>query len=207
MRDDDMERFFRLLSGISDYYGRQIGKDAMRLYWEGLKQYDLQAVEKAFWTHTQNPDTGQFMPKIADVAKYLKGRTIDQAQIAWSKVDKGMRAVGTYQDVCFDDPVIHRVIEDMGGWIALGDKQESEWPFLQNQFENRYRGYVMRDEIIEYQARLVGIANAQNAQNGFGLNPPVLIGDQQKAQMVLNNGSNKAILQYQTAASAVKFLQ
>ena len=207
MRDDDMEQFFRMLSGISDYYGRQIGKDAMRLYWEGLRQYDLQAVEKAFWTHTQNPDSGQFMPKIADVAKYLKGRTTDQASAAWSKVDKAVRVIGTYQDVCFDDAIIHRVIEDMGGWISFGQKDENEWPFVQNQFENRYRGYVMRDETPEYQSRLIGIANAQNAQNGFRLNPPILIGNEEKANLVLKNGGNKAILQFQTAGNAVKFLQ
>ena len=207
MRDDDMEKFFRMLSGISDYYGRQIGKDAMRLYWEGLKQYDLQAVEKAFWTHTQNPDSGQFMPKIADVAKYLKGRTTDQASLAWSKVDKAIRVIGTYQDVCFDDAIIHRVIEDMGGWIAIGQKDEQEWPFVQNQFENRYRGYVMRDEMPEYQSRLTGIANAHNAQNGFRLNPPILIGDEAKAKLILKNGSNKSMLQFKTAGDAVKFLQ
>jgi hypothetical protein len=207
MRDNDMEQFFRMLSGISDYYGRQIGKDAMRLYWEGLKQYDLQAVEKAFWTHTQNPDSGQFMPKIADVAKYLKGRTSDQASAAWSKVDKAVRVIGTYQDVCFDDAIIHRVIEDMGGWISFGQKDEGEWPFVQNQFENRYRGYVMRDEKPEYQSRLIGIANSQNAQNGFRLNSPILIGNEAKANSVLKNGSNTAILQFQTAGNAVKFLQ
>lgn len=207
MHNSDMERFFSMLSGISDYYGRQLGKDAMRLYWEGLKQYDLQAVEKAFWTHTQNPDSGQFMPKIADVAKYLKGRTSDQASTAWSKVDKAMRHVGTYQDVCFDDAIIHRVIEDMGGWILLGMKTEEDWTFLQNQFENRYRGYVMRDEKPEYQAKLIGIGNAHNAQNGFKLNPPIMIGDQFMAQMVLKGGSNKALLEMKPANDLIKLLQ
>jgi hypothetical protein len=207
MHDKDMERFLSMLSGISDYYGRQLGKDAIRLYWEGLKQYDLQAVEKAFWTHTQNPDSGQFMPKIADIAKYLKGRTSDQASQAWSKVDKAMRHVGTYQDVCFDDAIIHRVIEDMGGWIFLGMKTEEDWTFLQNQFENRYRGYVMRDEKPEYQARLIGVANAHNAQNGFTLNPPMMIGDQLKALMVLKGGSNKALLEMKPANDLVKLLQ
>jgi len=202
-----MERFLSMLSGISDYYNRQLGKDAIRLYWEGLKQYDLQAVEKAFWTHTQNPDSGQFMPKIADIAKYLKGRTSDQASQAWSKVDKAMRHVGTYQDVCFDDSIIHRVIEDMGGWIFLGMKTQEDWTFLQNQFENRYRGYVMRDEHPEYQSRLIGVANAHNAQNGFTLHPPMMIGDQVKAHLVLKGGSNKALLEMKPANDLIKLLQ
>jgi hypothetical protein len=207
MHNNDIDKFFVMLNGISDYYGKQISKGVMRLYWEGLRQYDFEAVEKAFWTHTQNPDTGQFMPKIADVAKYLKGRTVDQASQAWSKVDKAIRIVGTYQDVVFDDPIIHRVIEDMGGWISFGNKREDEWPFVQNHFENRYRGFVMREEMPEYQARLIGIANAQNAQNGFPQNLPVLIGNREKAEAILNDGSNHVSLEFQSAASNLNYLQ
>jgi hypothetical protein len=115
--------------------------------------------------------------------------------------------VGTYQDVVFDDPIIHRVIEDMGGWIGLGNKREDEWPFVQNQFENRYRGFVMREEIPEHQARLIGIANAQNAQHGFPLNVPVLVGDKGKAEAILRSGSDHVALEFQTAASNLKYLQ
>jgi hypothetical protein len=115
--------------------------------------------------------------------------------------------VGTYQDVVFDDPIIHRVIEDMGGWISFGNKREDEWPFVQNHFENRYRGFVMREEIPEYQARLIGIANAQNAQNGFPQNLPVLIGNREKAEAILNDGSNHVSLEFQSAASNLKYLQ
>lgn len=207
MINSDMQKFISMLTGIADYYGRNLREETILLYWEGLKQYDYAAVEKAFWTHTQNPDSGQFMPKIADVSKYLKGRTSDQASQAWSKVDKTMRHVGTYQDVCFDDLIIHRVIEDMGGWIALGMKNEEDWTFLQNQFENRYRGYVMRGEQPEYQARLIGVANAYNAQNGYSLNPPMMIGDQIKAQMVLKGGNNKALLEMKLASDSIKLLQ
>ena len=95
----------------------------------------------------------------------------------------------------------------MGGWIALGNKTENEWIFFQNQFENRYRGYVMRDEKPEYQARLIGMANAQNSQHGFGLNAPILIGNKSKAESVMKNGSNKALLQFQSAGDSIKYLQ
>jgi hypothetical protein len=207
MHNNDIDKFFVMLNGISDYYGKQISKGVMRLYWEGLRQYDFEAVEKAFWTHTQNPDTGQFMPKIADVAKYLKGRTTDQASQAWSKVDRAVRMIGTYADVVFDDPIIHRVIEDMGGWIGFGTKTEDEWPFVQNHFENRYRGFVMRGEVPEFQSRMIGIANAQNAVNGFPLNPPILIGNPDKANAILTTGSDHARLQFQPAGETMKYLQ
>jgi hypothetical protein len=187
---EEKQRFATLMLGLSDYYKQELSKTAIKLYWEGLKQYDYEAIEKAAWAHTQSPDeAGRWMPKISDLAKVLQGRTVDQASSAWSKVDKAVRQVGTYADVAFDDAVIHRVIQDMGGWIRFGEKTDDEWPFVANEFMNRYRGFKMRDEVPEYPGKLIGIAGAQNASEGIKFNPGVrLIGDAQKAVMVIQGG-------------------
>lgn len=206
MQNSDKPKFLMMLSQVADYYRQTIPEGVMNIYWEGLKQYDLAAIEKAFWAHTQQPDTGQFMPKIADVTRFFSGRTTDQAAVAWSKVDKAMRSVGTYNDVVFDDPIIHRVILDMGGWIHIGTKTDKDWTFLQNEFQTRYRGYKISSDVPDYPARLVGIANAQNETQGFELRPPVLIGEQTKAQLVLEGGSKKALIQMQRAGDQVKHL-
>lgn len=203
MNNDDKSRFLLIMTGIAEYYGKTLSQAVIRLYWEGLKQYDLQAVEKSLWTHTQDPDSGQFMPKIADVAKYLKGRTTDQAAIAWSKVDKAIRYIGIYQDVVFDDAIIHKVIADMGGWIALGSKTDEEWIFFGNQFQTRYRGYAMKAEEIEYQSALTGVINMQNMQQGFKLQTPTFVGDQLKARFVYEKGSETALLQMKKASESM----
>ena len=191
----DYERFLTVLTGVADYYAKELSEGVISLYWQGLKQYDIEAVEKSLWDHTQNPDNGQFMPKIADLTRAMQGRTQDQAAIAWSKVDSASRRVGTYQDVVFDDPIIHRVISDMGGWIWFGNQLEVEWPFIAKNFESRYRGYRLRCESPEYAPVLVGMANAQNQQNGFKVNSPILIGNQQKANSVMIGGTNAPLLE------------
>jgi hypothetical protein len=206
MQNSDKPKFLMMLSQVADYYRQTIPEGVMNIYWEGLKQYDLAAIEKAFWAHTQQPDNGQFMPKIADVTRFFSGRTTDQAAVAWSKVDKAMRSVGTYNDVVFDDSIIHRVILDMGGWIHIGTKTDKDWAFLQNEFQTRYRGYKISSDAPDYPARLVGIANAQNEIQGFELKPPVLIGEQTKAKLVLEGGSKKALIQMQRAGDQVKNL-
>src|SRR5690606_5093902 len=167
MQMTDKPRFVTVLAGVAEYYGRDLSEGVIGLYWQGLKQYDLRAVEKALWDHTQNPDSGQFMPKIADVTRNLQGRTTDQASIAWSKVDGAVRRVGPYQDVAFDDALIHRVIVDMGGWVKLGQITEKDWEFYGNQFRTRYQGYRLRGEIPEYPPVLVGISNSHNRKEGF----------------------------------------
>lgn len=198
MLDRDLPAFVTTLTGVADYYGKELSSGVIDVYWQGLREYDLEAVQKALWNHAKNPDSGQFMPKIADVTKMLQGRTGDQAAVAWSKVNTAVRRVGTYADVVFDDSVIHRVIADMGGWTLLGQKTEDEWPFIARDFENRYRGYRMRDETPEYAPVLIGLANGQNREGGFRLNPPILIGDEAKANKVRAGGTTAPLLSMKT---------
>lgn len=200
----DYKRFLTLLTGVADYYGKELSEGVISLYWQGLEQYDIDAVEKALWEHTQNPDNGQFMPKIADVTRNLQGRTTDQAALAWSKVDSAIRRVGTYSDIVFDDGIIHRVIADMGGWINFGTKTDDEWPFVAREFENRYRGYKMRGEIPDYQPVMTGIANAHNSKEGFRTQPPMLVGNTEKAKQVLLGGTNEQLIPMKLAGETLR---
>lgn len=194
---EEKKRFAALLTGLADYYKQEISRAVMALYWEGLKQFDFAAVEKACWAHTQNPDTGMWMPKIADIVKMVSGRTDDQAKVAWAKVDRAVRSVpGTGASVAFDDPLIHRVIADMGGWSSFGTKSEDEWPFVAKEFETRYRGFRMRGEIPAYPPRLIGIYEAGNASSGqVARAETYLIGHQQTAIAVIKGGSDGHKLQ------------
>lgn len=203
MQPNDKKRFLTILTGVADYYGKELAVATLGLYWDGLRQYDLDAVEKAMRAHVQNPDTGQWMPKIADITKMMEGRTTDQAALAWSKVDAAVRRVGTWSDVVFDDALIHRVLADMGGWLALAMKTEQDWPFLAREFENRYRGFRMRGEMPEYPPVLIGAANAHNGKEGLRGQPPVLIGDSRMAQAVLAAGTTNALITMQSAGELV----
>lgn len=197
MIDTDKTAFFRLIAGVHSFYRQEISDFANGVWWAAMKPFDLAAVRDALNRHCVNPDNGQFMPKPADVVKLLQGSSQDGALVAWAKVDRAIRQVGTYSTVVFDDPIIHRVVQDMGGWVALGDKQEKEWPFVAKEFENRYRGYRTQGGAGEYPRTLVGIAEAQNGQNGFKSQAPVLIGNPGKAKQVLTNGTDKPMLGFE----------
>lgn len=192
---EERRRFASLLTALSDYYKSEISKAVAGLYWQGLMQYDYEAIERAFWAHTQSPDeNGRWFPKIADLRKILEGSTQDQGALAWSRVDTAVRVRGTWDDVVFDDALIHRVVADMGGWVLLGAKDDKEWPFVAKEFQQRYRAYRQRGESPDYPARLTGMANAHNAANSLPILPPVLIGDQEKAKQVFKRGSGASLL-------------
>ena len=194
MRTDEFDKFHEGIVGVMSFYGRDVSQFAMDVWWNAMRPFDLPAITEAFNRHLTNPDTGQFAPKPADIVRMLGGRTQDRALVAWSKVDRAVRSVGTYASVAFDDPLIHRVLHDMGGWVGLGQKTEDEWPFVAKEFENRYRGYAMRGETPDYPQELIGIAEAYNGRKGMRSDPPRLIGDRTAAERVMSGGRDGADL-------------
>lgn len=199
MIEADREDFAVLIAGVYEFYGKDLSAFALDVWWKAMQQFDLQAVRDALGRHCLNPDNGQFMPRPADVVRMLGGGTQDRALVAWSKVDRAIREVGTYRTVAFDDALIHRVVEDMGGWVALGTKTTEEWPFVAKEFENRYRGYSMRNEKPPYQAKLIGITDAANSQQGYAEGDVYLIGNQELARLVVSSGGAKPSLLIRSA--------
>lgn len=193
MQSTEIQKFNALLLGIGEYYNRDISDALAQIYWNGLKQYDYAAVSRAAQQHMANPDGGQFFPKIADFTRHIGGGNADRALIAWAKVDKAVRTVGDHRSVVFDDALIHSVITDMGGWIGFGMGTLDEWPFKQNEFVKRYRGYLERGEAGEYPAKLTGRHDAHNRQIGKEDDiETVLIGNQSKALDVFRMGGDSA---------------
>lgn len=203
MRIDEYEAFSDLMSQALAFWRRDVSDFSLSVWWQALKPYDLLAVRDALGRHAANPDGGHFGPEPADIIKMLDGGGQDSALMAWAKVDRAMRHVGTYRSVVFDDPLIHRVVHEMGGWVALGLKKEDEWPFLRNEFSTRYRGYRVRSLAPDYPPVLIGIADAENGQRGFGDTQPVLIGAPDQARLVMERGSNRPMLQITQAALPV----
>lgn len=194
MTPTDHAAFVALVADVHAFYRRDFSDFGADVWWNALKSFDLAAISDAIGRHSVNPDAGQFMPMPADIVKMLGGSTQDSALSAWAKVDRAVRSCGTYNSVVFDDALIHRVIAEMGGWVLVGGKGEDEWPFVRNEFVNRYRGYRMRSETPEYLPVLVGIAEAQNNRSGHKSQPPMLIGDARAAHQVMLGGQDKPML-------------
>ena len=193
MNQSDYDNFVDVMQLVSEQYGKKPSDGLISLYWQGLKNYDFPAVREAIGRHLGNTDNGQFMPKIADIIRMMQGSSMDSAYSAWTKVDKAVRQVGPYESVVFDDPLIHKVLSDMGGWIMLSEKTDDEWPFVAKEFENRYKGFKSRNEKVEYSSKLIGISEANNTREGQSIGTPMLIGDKTKALEVFNNGEKGVI--------------
>lgn len=193
MAPTDRENFYELMSDVYAFYRQSVSPFALGVWFEAMTPYDLHAVRDALNRHCVNPDNGQFLPKPADVVKLIAGGTQDAALVAWAKVTQAISTVGRYRSVVFDDPLIHAVLNDMGGWIPLGDVSKEEMPFKGREFENRYRGYKLRGAMPTYPPKLLGITDRDNASRGFEQSTPLLIGDEKKATLVLNGGRESTL--------------
>jgi hypothetical protein len=207
MQADDFGAFNDLMTGVYSFYSKEASSFSLDVWWHAMKPYDFDAVRDALGRHCVNPDSGQFLPKPADVVKMLEGSTLDSAVLAWTKVDAAVQRVGTYTTVVFDDALIHRVLDDMGGWIQMGTKTIDEWPFVAKEFQQRYRGYKARRVVPEYPPKLLGIIDRENSLQGYALSTPVLIGIPGSAQAVLAGGSNRSLIQVTAGEHAAKLLQ
>jgi hypothetical protein len=180
--------FAALMTGIGELYGKSMTPELVSIYWDGLHDFEFEDVKAAVNLHVRNPDTGQFMPKIADVVKFIEGNTSTKAMRAWQKVLEAARTVGTYSTVVFDDALIHACITDMGGWQAIGLITDDELPFRAREFERRYQSYCVKGP-ARYPRKLVGIIDQQNAMLGYEApSHAVLLGDVVQAQLVHDKG-------------------
>ncbi|MEH6451308.1 MAG: DUF6475 domain-containing protein, partial [Oleispira sp.] len=190
MEDFDKGKFETLMNATASMYNRTPSDGTqLMMYFNALNRFSFQDVQTGFNAHIQNPDNGQFFPKPADIIRYMDGGSETQAGAAWTKVDKSIRTVGPYQNIVFDDRIIHAVIADMGGWILMCGTSDQEYPFKKNEFVKRYTGYRSRPP-EDYPRLLGGIAQQTNDMRKLGtIEAPVIIGSMEDARLTYSGGS------------------
>jgi hypothetical protein len=190
MSPSDKAKFMDVLSGVHDFYGRDLSKFAVAVWLQACETFDVEQVTKALSAHLMDAERGQFMPKPADIVRQLQGTNTDRSLIAWGKVMDACQRVGAYTSVCFDDGIIHAAIEDMGGWVKLCRSNTDELGYLQKRFCDAYKAYAGRSDVT-FPALLAGEHDIGNAARGYRAKPPVLIGNPERAKRVLLAGTNE----------------
>lgn len=205
MRTEDREALSAMLAKIMTVYGKTITSGFVDVFFDALANYPLEDVRRGLNAHVQNPDSGQFPPKPADIVRLIDGTSQDQGMVAWSMVDKAVRRVGPYQSVVFPDPIIHRVLDDMGGWIKLCNiGSEEDYKFQGLEFAKRYRALVVTGGVgADYPKYMIGIAEADNSARGLQVEHcPMLIGSEEKCRLVYQSGKGSTLRITQTPMSA-----
>lgn len=197
MQTNDIPQFIQMLHNLCEMYGKpRMSDEVAMLHFGALQDYSLEDVRKGFFAALRNPDSGQFMPRPADVIRELSGSSDTRAAVAWAKVRHAIERVGHMPSVVFDDAVIHAVVADMGGWAQLSTITYDELPFRERDFLRFYRAYMGRD-LGDYPRKLAGMAETENTAAGHAVAEPQLLGDAQRCLAVMRGGSDKPRLTVQ----------
>lgn len=210
MQQTDRAPFAQLVTDVHAYYRQDCSQFVLSVWWSACEHFDLEQVRRAMTAHAKDADAGRFCPKVADIVRVLQGTRTDRAAIAWGKVHEAIGAVGAYQDVVFDDPAIHAVLEDLGGWPKVCRTEAKEMGFMQHRFCEGHRAYTSRGE-FEYPRRLMGDRSPDHEYEakGIPLPRPALVGDRAIARKVFEGGTlaGKTAITFNAAVAAQPLLE
>lgn len=181
--------FGALIKDVLAFYKQNASSFALDVWWQACKGYDIEQVRKALTAHCMDAERGQFPPKPADLVRALEGTATDRAMIAWGKVLEAMQRVGGYTDVVFDDPAIHAVVQDLGGWPKVCRTETAELSYLQHRFCEAYRAYAGRGQ-FEYPRKLTGDRSPDHeySSRGIPVPKPAVVGEVERARLVYAGG-------------------
>lgn len=190
MKQSDRVEFGKLMSEVMAYYGKDASKFVLDLWFSSCEPFEIEVIRKALTGHAKDAERGVFAPKIADIVRQLAGTRTDRAMLAWGRVFEAMGSIGAYTDVVFDDPAIHAVIEDLGGWPKVCRYPSEEISYLQHNFCTSHKAYT-QSGAYAYPARLMGdrSPDGEYERRGLPLPAPVVIGDVDAAGAVYSGGS------------------
>lgn len=190
MQQSDRREFGQLVKDVMAYYRQDTSTFVLNVWWNACYPFELERIHAAIQRHMTDPEHGRFPPNVSDMARILQGTATDRAVVAWGKVHEAMSSVGAYSDVVFDDPAIHAVIEDMGGWVKVCRTELKELSYLQHRFCEAHRAYTRLPK-FDFPARLAGASDGASQYARWGLPPPkpAVVGDVELAREVQRLGS------------------
>jgi len=79
--------------------------------------------------------------EMIDILEYSDNDFEDIAQEQFLIAKDTITSHGAYRSVQFDDPIIHKVIESMGGWVNFCMTQYKDLPWKEKEFIKYYASY------------------------------------------------------------------
>ena len=190
MQRTESNELSRFLSEALAFWRVDLSRFTLFVWRQACAPFTTEQVRKAFAAHATDPQRGMFAPRVADIVRALQGTHGDRSLIAWGKTLEAMARVGAWRDVVFDDPVIHAVVQDLGGWVKLCRMPSKDIGYVQHRFCQAYQAYA-NVEHLTYPALLAGDCSPPGDYRRYGLPEPqvVHIGDRAQTARVLAGGS------------------
>ncbi len=148
MQEQDKSAFRDMMMAAGEVYGREITKPLLQMYFAALAPASIEQVQAAMMAHMQNPDSGQFFPKPADLIKQMTGTTKqqeaaieDRASLAWACIERDIRRIGSYGTLKLEDKQAMAAVKAMGGWQSICQTEISKMEWKRKEFIRMYETF------------------------------------------------------------------
>ena len=166
------EKFTNLLASVAELYKQDLSPMAIGLYYNTLKDYPYEQVEKAFnvvvKTYKYN-----CIPKPAEIIEVIEGKEDDRAMVAWQSTKDTIKKYDFYSSIEFEDKIIHLCIDHLGGWMWLCGQTKEDLQFIAKDFMRLYK--VFEKYPRKWNKKLIGYYEQTNSNKGYAKDIPKTI--------------------------------
>ena len=140
MIKNDLKKFSEIMASLYTLYKESGSPLLTEIYFNALIEFNLDDISQAISTLIKTR-TYQGMPKPGEIYAAMNANKPKIEDIALSQflvAKKAIVGVSSYQSVRFDDPIIHSVIDSMGGWVEFCMTELNQWHWKEKEFIQRY---------------------------------------------------------------------
>ena len=148
MQDQDKAAFRDMMMAAGEVYDREVTKPLLQMYFAALAPASIEQIQAAMMVHMQNPDSGQFFPKPADLIKQMTGTTKqqdaaieDRAAVAWACIERDIRRIGSYGTLKLDDKQALATVKAIGGWQSICKTETGKMEWKRKEFIRMYETF------------------------------------------------------------------
>jgi hypothetical protein len=137
MNIEDKKAFFTLVAMTAEAYDvTNISKGRLALMFDDLQDYSIEQIAAAFREHRR---ACKWFPKVSELIERMTPNTEQVAMVAWAEVLPLLR---DSRNAKSPDAVTERVIQDLGGWVRLGQQTSDQLVWTAKEFAQRYAMYA-----------------------------------------------------------------
>ncbi len=134
------------------------------VYFAALSKLSLDDVKRAC---SKIIETCKFFPKPVEIIETVGGNPDNTALMEFLIFKKAVDRHGYYTTVVFNNPIIHAVVQALGGWVAVSFKTLDEWVWLEKDFVKLYKAFAERGLPKDVPLKLYGHHGLANFNRGF----------------------------------------
>lgn len=196
MDKNDSEDFADAIKEVLRSYNQEVSTFQLKMWWAGLKRFDLNIVLNALGGYIASPEKCKFAPKPGDIVEMIEGSSKDREALAAHAWQIVMDNCNGYMTTVFDSPAIHYALKiTFGNWQSVGQCEEYDLKFKRLDFIKAFSSFK---EGMPFPAKMVGTLERDNAANGQSNDHNAIeyVGDKEKCLAIESSSDHLKAVEF-----------